>query len=63
MKIEYYLKGEFISNNLIFYCFNFIKVDNESYIIKFNQDLTTYFNKETGLLEKYNNDLFCIEKI
>lgn len=62
MKIDFLLKELSPSDSLILYCFSFIKTNNESYIIKLNQDVTTYFNKETGLLEKYNNDLYDIEK-
>lgn len=46
----------------IFYFFNIIKLDAQSYIIKYNPDVTAYFNKETGMLEKYNSYTYHIEK-
>lgn len=62
MKIDLFL-NEFsqLSNKFMIYCFNFITTNDESYIINFD-GITTYFNKETGLLEKYPVSTYSIEK-
>lgn len=62
MKVDFPFEVLSVKEKFIFYFFNIIKLDNQSYIIKYNPDVTAYFNKETGMLEKYNSYTYHIEK-
>lgn len=62
MKVDFAFEALSVREKFIFYFFNIIKLNDQSYIIKYNQDVTAYFNKETGMLEKYNSYTYHIEK-
>lgn len=62
MKIDFFL-NEYskLSNKIGLYCLNFIKTNDDCYIINFD-NIAFYFNKETGLLKEYPISTYSIEK-
>ncbi len=66
MKIDFIINENFKNNKLKLYLFNFIKSDNQNYIITSNEN-EYYYNKENGILTKFYLDdsryeIYSIEK-
>lgn len=53
MNLNFIINEEFHNNNLKLYLFNFIKSNENNYIIS-GKEADFYFNKETGVLSKFD---------
>lgn len=66
MKVDFIIKEEFANSNLKLFLFNFIKTDEENYIIQ-GRLADFYYNKNNGILSKFyvddgRYDVYTIEK-
>lgn len=66
MKIDFIIKEEFYNNIIKFYLLNFIKTDNENYVI-YGSEGKFYYDKNSGLLSQYKlsdsrYEIYSIEK-
>lgn len=66
MKIDFIINEEFSNNKIKLYLLNFIKTDNDNYIIE-GSEAKFYYNKNSGLLSQYSisnsrYEIYSIEK-